>query len=360
MSADLTPALGLPLLAAAQSQKHVTMNEALLMLDAVLHLLAVSATSPTPPASPLPGVRHIVPPAATGAWSGHAEKVAVWQDDAWLLLAAKPGWLAWITDEARHRVFDGTAWRPLTSAFGVIEQWSIGGAASSPATRLAVSSSQTLLNHDGGSHRIAINKKAQADTASIIFQTDFTGAVEVGTAGNNDLVVKTSTTSGQWNDRLVVKRATGNVGIGIGEPTIAGAGRVLHVHAEDAPTDRSVIHCTVGNRSGAAEGMLVGNLGGAAGIWNYENDSILFGTGGDTRMVILSEGDVGIGVSSPTCRLHADGAVRTGSSTVASMPNAAATGAGALLYVPDAQGGGIHAFSDGAIWRRVDTRAALT
>ncbi len=40
---DVTPCLGLPLLAAAQSQKHVTHNEALTTLDALAQLAVAEA-----------------------------------------------------------------------------------------------------------------------------------------------------------------------------------------------------------------------------------------------------------------------------------------------------------------------------
>lgn len=46
------------------------------------------------------------------------------------------------------------------------------------------------------------------------------------------------------------------------------------------------------------------------------------------------------------------------SSTVINLPVGAP--AGSMVYVPDASGGSIPAFSDGTDWRRVDTRAVVT
>ncbi len=45
--------------------------------------------------------------------------------------------------------------------------------------------------------------------------------------------------------------------------------------------------------------------------------------------------------------------------TVATLPSAA-DNPQMLIYVSDAAGGAIPAFSDGADWRRVDTRAVVT
>ena len=70
MSDDATPRLGLPYLAAAQAQKHVTMNEALSLLDGLVSTSAVSRSLAAQPASP-PTARSTScprrPPARTGA-----------------------------------------------------------------------------------------------------------------------------------------------------------------------------------------------------------------------------------------------------------------------------------------------------
>ena len=52
MSDPSTTHLALPLLAAAQAQKHVTHNDALLRLDAVVQTSVLAMTLTEPPASP--------------------------------------------------------------------------------------------------------------------------------------------------------------------------------------------------------------------------------------------------------------------------------------------------------------------
>jgi len=55
-----TPRTGLPLLAAAQAQKHVTHNEALLALDALSGLTLLDRDLATPPSVPADGDTYLV------------------------------------------------------------------------------------------------------------------------------------------------------------------------------------------------------------------------------------------------------------------------------------------------------------
>ena len=89
-----TPNLVLPYLAANQSQKHVTVNEALRRLDALVQVTVQSAALATPPGSPAEGQRWIIPAAPTGAWAGRAGQIAAWQDGAWAFHAPLDGWTA--------------------------------------------------------------------------------------------------------------------------------------------------------------------------------------------------------------------------------------------------------------------------
>ena len=63
-----TPLMSLPLLAPAQAQKHVTVNEALRLLDGMVQLSVLDDTRTAPPASPADGDRHLVASGATGLW----------------------------------------------------------------------------------------------------------------------------------------------------------------------------------------------------------------------------------------------------------------------------------------------------
>jgi hypothetical protein len=107
-----TVKLALPLLEAAQAQKHVTHNDSLARLDSIVQLGVVTRTLAAPPGSPADGACYLVAAAPTGAWSGHAGHIAVWRDAAWAFHTAGEGWLAWVADENVALVYDGAAWQP--------------------------------------------------------------------------------------------------------------------------------------------------------------------------------------------------------------------------------------------------------
>ena len=107
---DNTTHLLLPYILASQAQKHVTHNEALRLLDAMVQLSVLDRTRTAPPASPADGDRHIVASGATGLWAGWDLNVAFWVDGVWMRLVPRPGWLAWIAAEQAFVVWNGSAW----------------------------------------------------------------------------------------------------------------------------------------------------------------------------------------------------------------------------------------------------------
>ena len=110
---DITTHLLLPYILASQAQKHVTHNEALRLLDAMVQLSVLDRDLTSPPVSPADGDRHIVASGASGLWAGWDLNVAFWVDGVWMRLVPRPGWLAWIADEAAFVVWNGSAWDPV-------------------------------------------------------------------------------------------------------------------------------------------------------------------------------------------------------------------------------------------------------
>ena len=77
---DTTPNLSLPYIMPSQAQKHVTHNEALAILDALVQLTALDRDLTTPPANAIDGSCYIVPSGAIGVWAGQAGTVAIRQE----------------------------------------------------------------------------------------------------------------------------------------------------------------------------------------------------------------------------------------------------------------------------------------
>lgn len=115
---DATTNLQLPLLAPAQAQKHVTVNEAFARLDALVQLTAASRSVTAQPSAPADGVVHILPSGKSGAaWGAMAiGALAAYRDGAWEAITPKPGWSAYVLDEARRVVWRGGAWRAEQAA----------------------------------------------------------------------------------------------------------------------------------------------------------------------------------------------------------------------------------------------------
>lgn len=73
-----------------------------------------------------------------------------------------------------------------------------------------------------------------------------------------------------------------------------------------------------------------------------------------------TSGYVGVGTSTPSTILHANGPIRTEPSAFASLPSASGAGAGAMAWVTDLSGGAGPVMSDGVNWRVISLGATAT
>lgn len=208
---DDTQNLKLPYILPAQAQKHVTHNEALRALDAIVQLSVLDRDLTLPPATPNDGDRYIIAAGAADDWSGKDGQIAAWQDGAWAYYIPNEGWLAWIHDEDNLCVFDGVNWTAFSS--GGTNPVSLVGINSTADTtnRLAVSSPASLFSHDGSDHRQVINKATVSDTASQLYQSNFSGRAEIGLTGDDDFHFKVSPDGTTFHDAIIVDKDDGRV-----------------------------------------------------------------------------------------------------------------------------------------------------
>lgn len=209
-----SPSLALPYLAAAQAQKHVTHNEALALLDGLVHLAVVSRVVATPPSSPTDGLRYLVPASPTGDWAGQVGKIALRMDGIWRFITPREGFRLWVSDEDVLLSFDGTNW-VAPGVPSVLQNLSLVGvnATADTTNKLTVSSAAILFNHIGNGHQVKINKNAAADTASFLFQTGFSGRAEFGTTGDDNFHLKVSANGSSFTEVMVADATTGRLDV---------------------------------------------------------------------------------------------------------------------------------------------------
>jgi len=114
-----TANLSLPLVQAAQAQKHVTVNEALVKLDALAQLRLASIGLAAPPLGAPDGQAWGVAPGAVADWTGQDGRVAISDNGGWVFAVPRAGWRAWVVDQAVEMRHDGAAWVPMPASGAV-------------------------------------------------------------------------------------------------------------------------------------------------------------------------------------------------------------------------------------------------
>jgi Protein of unknown function (DUF2793) len=271
-----SPLLALPYLASAQAQKHVTHNEALSMIDGLLHLSVISRSLSTPPGVIVDGDRYLIAASPTGDWAGQAGLVALRMEGAWRFLAPRKGWRLWVEAENILLVFDGINWTGSSTPTQLQNLTLLGVNATADATnKLAVSSSSVLFNHVGAGIQFKVNKNAAANTASLLFQDNFSGRAEVGLTGDDNLHFKVSADGATFFESLIVSGTSGLV-------TLKN-NAVLDPQAADPTTPSNGqlwYNSTTGKFRARQNGTSLDVIGGGGGVTDGDKgDIIVSGTG---------------------------------------------------------------------------------
>jgi hypothetical protein len=207
-----TARLSLPFIMAGQALKHIAHNDALNRLDALVQPVVESTALATPPTTPLPGEAWIVPSGATGVWAGHSDEIAAWQDGAWTFYDPAEGWQVFDRAGDALLIFSGTDWVAVAATGAGLPQLGINASADS-TNRLAVASAATLLTHAGAGHQLKLNKATSGDTASLLFQSNWSGRAEMGLMGDGNWRIKVSADGSAWTDAITVDAATAQINV---------------------------------------------------------------------------------------------------------------------------------------------------
>ena len=278
---DTSARLGLPYLAPAQLQKHVTLNEALTRLDVLVQCTAVSRTVTAQPPDPADGDLFILPDSAAGSrWSGYPPGALVrFEAGGWAVQPVAEGVLVWIVDEATAVVRHDGGWLAWGETLGAVQNLDRLGlnttadAANPFAARLntALWTARNVADGGDGDLRMTFNKEAASDVGSLLFQSGYSGRAELGLVGDDDLTLKVSADGAAWRAAMVVDRTTGAVafpaGGGRAETFIVSTSGPWTPPAWARRLDILAVGAGGGGGSGAvgASGARFGGGGGGAG-----------------------------------------------------------------------------------------------
>ncbi len=211
--------LALPRIEAAQAQKHVTHNEALQKLDALVHLSVAARDALAPPATPVEGQRLLIGQNAAGAFAGKDFQIAAFLDGAWVFLAPKAGWRAFVEAEKLLLAHNGAQWVDVGALIRSLQNLTTLGlgttadAANPLSAKLNAALFTARAPGEGGAGdlRFVLNKSAAGNTASQIYQTNYSGRAETGLAGDDRFRIKVSDDGANWREALSIDPATGAV-----------------------------------------------------------------------------------------------------------------------------------------------------
>ena len=213
--------LALPFIEGGELLPDVTLNETLRLIDTLVQLAILDRDLNAPPGSPVEGQRWIVKatPSPTGAWAGHGNHVAAWQDGGWVFCTPKIGWFAFLIDEGALVAWSGTAWVDALAVLATLQNLSLLGVGTtadatnpfSAKLNNALWVAKTVAEGGDGNLRYKMSKESAAKTLSLLFQNNFSGRAEIGLTGDDDFHFKVSPDGSSWLDAITIDKTTGKL-----------------------------------------------------------------------------------------------------------------------------------------------------
>lgn len=221
---DTTNRVKLPYILQSQSQKEVTHNSGLDLIDALLQAACVTVNLNTPPGSPAAGDCYVVGASPTGAWAGQAKTLAFYTT-GWNFITPWEGLTVWANDSNALFTYDGSAWGLTYNLSSFQNLTMLGVNATADATnKLSVNSAAILFNNIGNDMQVKINKNAAGDKASFLFQTGFSARAEFGLLGDDNFTLKVSPDGSSFFDAFKMLAASGRIALKQNGSGLSGAG----------------------------------------------------------------------------------------------------------------------------------------
>ena len=216
-----TDHLALPLIDAAQSQKSVTHNESLIMLDCLLQLSVLARNQIGAPSNPNAGDRYLVGANPTGSFVNHAGQIAAYQNNVWNFYTPQPGWLVFVLAEQIGIIYTASGWINLGEFAGSIDNvQKLGVGTNADSVNILSAKSNAVLftarastdtPAGTGDMRLNLNKSATSNTLSLLYQNNYSGRAEAGLCGDDQYHIKVSPDGTNWFQALVIDPTTGIV-----------------------------------------------------------------------------------------------------------------------------------------------------
>src|SRR4051812_42022527 len=111
-----TPHLTIPLLYYNQAQKEITVNEAILTIDALLNPLVKDVGLNSPPSDPINGDVYIIGKKPENEWAGKPYFVAYFYY-SWRFIRPNEGLELWVVNRKKKYFFDGDKWKSIKYIF---------------------------------------------------------------------------------------------------------------------------------------------------------------------------------------------------------------------------------------------------
>ena len=214
-----TSRLKLPRIDAAQSQKHVTHNEALETIDMLLHLSVVARDVVAPTANPVEGTVLIVGSAPQGIFAGRGLNIAAFSDNAWRFYAPVKGWRAYVESEDLIYVFNAVTWVKQRIDVQDVQNIRYAGFGTfadaqnpfSVKLNTALFAARAVAEGGTGHLRMTLNREGSSRSVSQLYQSNWSGRVETGLLGDDKYRIKVSADGVAWKDALSIDPSTGRV-----------------------------------------------------------------------------------------------------------------------------------------------------
>ena len=214
---EISSILQLPIIVPSQAQKHVTHNDALQILDALVQLTAISFSKSAPPSGVQEAAIYIIVEAATGVWAGHDYDIAIYRSHTWHFYTPRAGWCAYIPTENMQIVYTGKNWTGAGPT--ILQNLTLLGvnAEATAAVPLQVRANMALwsakLKSDDGTGNMVHVLEREGATSDLgsLFKTDGICTALLGQFGSDCFRVSVSLDGKAFLDDLSVNTSTGIV-----------------------------------------------------------------------------------------------------------------------------------------------------